>query len=261
MSNKKILLISEIFPPINGGSGRWFWELYSRLPKDSFCVLAGASANAPAFDQSHDMQVFRFDMSVSSWSHWGFASVAALKFYWRLYKQIAHLVKTQNITQIHCGRCIPEGVAAFLISKIYKIPYLCYIHGEDVTNAARSRELKWLVTRALRGSTQLICNSLNSQKILIEEWQCPESQTVVLNPGVDTKGFVAAEMNNAIRTELGWSDRPVILTVSRLEARKGHDVMIKAMAKIVTQHPNALYAIVGGGDRQSFLQQLIDVNL
>ena len=27
-----VLLLSEIFPPQKGGSGRWFWEIYRRLP-------------------------------------------------------------------------------------------------------------------------------------------------------------------------------------------------------------------------------------
>jgi hypothetical protein len=35
------LLISEVFPPKTGGSGRWFWELYRRLPRDSYVIAAG----------------------------------------------------------------------------------------------------------------------------------------------------------------------------------------------------------------------------
>jgi phosphatidylinositol alpha-1,6-mannosyltransferase len=29
----KSLLLTEVFPPQVGGSGRWFWELYRRLPR------------------------------------------------------------------------------------------------------------------------------------------------------------------------------------------------------------------------------------
>ena len=34
----KTLLFSENFPPQTGGSGRWFWEIYSRLPRDQFMI-------------------------------------------------------------------------------------------------------------------------------------------------------------------------------------------------------------------------------
>ena len=40
------LLVSEIFPPKIGGSGRWFWELYSRLPGGAYAVAAGDDPRA-----------------------------------------------------------------------------------------------------------------------------------------------------------------------------------------------------------------------
>ena len=37
----KTLLISEIFPPTHGGSGRWFLELYSRISREEYLIAAG----------------------------------------------------------------------------------------------------------------------------------------------------------------------------------------------------------------------------
>ena len=34
------LLVSEIFPPVHGGSGRWFWEIYRRLPRESYLIVS-----------------------------------------------------------------------------------------------------------------------------------------------------------------------------------------------------------------------------
>ena len=38
----KTLLLSEVFPPQTGGSGRWFWEVYSRLPRERFALRRGS---------------------------------------------------------------------------------------------------------------------------------------------------------------------------------------------------------------------------
>ncbi|MCU4675553.1 glycosyltransferase family 4 protein [Catenovulum sp. 2E275] len=258
MSAKKILLISEIFPPINGGSGRWFWELYSRLPANEFCVLAGESVHADEFDKTHHMQVHRFNMSIKQWADWGILNWTGIKFYWRLIRKILHLVESENIGAIHCGRCIPEGVAAYIVAKLKGIPYLCFVHGEDVTNAARSREFTWMVNKALKSSSKLICNSQNSKNVLMKDWGCPESQIEVLNPGVDTNKFIPAEYNREIRNKFNWQDRPVILTVSRLEERKGHDMLIRALDIVKAHHPDVLYAIIGGGDRRTYLEDLVE---
>ena len=56
MSN---LLISEIFPPKTGGSGRWFWEIYSRLPRHDVVIAAGEDPRQSEFDGSHDLRVTR----------------------------------------------------------------------------------------------------------------------------------------------------------------------------------------------------------
>ena len=42
------LLLSEVFPPKTGGSGRWFWDLYSRLDPDRVIVLTDEVENAQA---------------------------------------------------------------------------------------------------------------------------------------------------------------------------------------------------------------------
>ena len=49
---------------------------------------------------------------------------------------------------VHCGRCLPEGVMGLALKWSHRLPYLCYVHGEDVSTATESRELAWLVRRS-----------------------------------------------------------------------------------------------------------------
>jgi len=250
----KALLISEIFPPIHGGSGRWFWELYSRLPREEYLIVAGASNETTEFDKTHNLNLERIDLSSPSW---GIKSKTGLIFYWRTFWQLKSLIKQHNITHLHCGRCLPEGVMGWLLSIFTRISFLCYIHGEDVETASTSRELSWLVKKVLSKASKLISNSNNTANILINSWEADPNKVVVLNPGCDATKFVPAEPDLKIKNSLGWENKKVILTVGRLQRRKGHDMMISALPAIKEQHPDVLYAIVGNGDEKASLLNLV----
>ncbi len=250
---KKTLLLSEIFPPVKGGSGRWFWEVYNRLPSDQVVVAAGDNDLAETFDKQNPLKTFRLPLSSTSW---GLKSLVGLKFYWRIYWAVRKLVKQEKIEVIHCGRCLPEGFVAYLISKTMGIPYICYIHGEDVETAATSRELSWIVHRSLGGAEKLICNSQNTADIVLNTWHAGQHKTHVVHPGVDANYFVPAEPNPEIRERLNWGQRPVIITVGRLQLRKGQDMLIRALPEIRQKFPDVLYAIIGEGEEKPALVKL-----
>ncbi|MDA0281997.1 MAG: glycosyltransferase [Planctomycetota bacterium] len=249
----KTLLLSEIFPPQNGGSGRWFYEIYSRLPREKVVVVAGEHPLQSKFDSTHGMHLYRLALMMPQW---GLRSFSALQDYWRLFRAVKRVVRHENVTQLHCGRCLPEGWLAFLIKKLCRVPYVCYVHGEDVESAATSRELSWMVQKVLTNADYLIANSQNTARLLTQNWVLPESHVRVLHPGVDTSRFVPAPRSEAVRRELSWNDRTVVLTVGRLQERKGHDVMIEALSTIREAIPNVLFAIVGNGEQREQLQQL-----
>ena len=138
------------------------------------------------------------------------------------------------------------------------LPYLCYVHGEDVTTAADSREYRWLVRRMLANARVLIANSHNTRRVLVEEWNVPPERTRVLHPGVDTDYFTPIESNSDVRAGLGWTDRSVLLTVGRLQKRKGQDMMIRALPAILRAVPDVLYAILGDGEERARLQALAE---
>ena len=246
----KAMLISEIFPPTHGGSGRWFWELYSRLPRDEYVLAVGTSQGYQDFDKTHDLTIERLDLSSASW---GIKSLSGIKFYWRTFKELRRLIKTHQIKQLHCGRCLPEGFMAYILNRVYGLPYKCFIHGEDVETAALSRELSWIIRQVFHRADALICNSQNTANLLLNKWGTSKDKTIVLHPGVDTTRFIPAERSIDVRNQLGWQDRPVILTVGRLQERKGHDVLIEAMVEIKKTIPDILYSIIGNGERKELL--------
>tara|TARA_R100000789_G_scaffold70099_1_gene65645 strand:+ start:1313 stop:2479 length:1167 start_codon:yes stop_codon:yes gene_type:complete len=241
-----ILLLSEIFPPRHGGSGRWFYELYRRLEPGTITIVT--QDNADPGDQRVDAEfpqrIHRIAMASQSW---GLLSVTGFVLYARTLMRILRL-KPNGVSQIHCGRTIPEGFIGLLLARLLGKPLLCYVHGEDIEVARTSRELTWIVNRVLRGADRLICNSQNTKSLLMEHWHVPAKKIEVINPGVDEQTFRPASPDPAFRKRFGWENRFVCLTVGRLQRRKGHDKMIEAIPQIKKEIPNILYAIVGQGD-------------
>jgi phosphatidyl-myo-inositol dimannoside synthase len=250
----RLILVTEIFPPRIGGSGRWFWEIYSRLPRDEVVIAAGVAPGQEEFDRTHDLTIQRLDLTLRSWGVYGLDN---LRGYGRSIRSLRILARVHGIQTLHCARCLPEGLMALALKITYGIPYLCYAHGEELNFAFASRELNWLARRVLNASQFVVANSRNTQSILCEQWGLPAERTRVLNPGVDTERFVPAPRQEAVRDALGWGSRPVVLTVGRLQRRKGHDQMILALKSIRRMVPDVLYAVVGDGEEREPLQALV----
>lgn len=259
MNRKKTLVLTENFPPHSGGSGRWFWELYSRLPEEEYLIVADTFKGAENFDRSHELNVIRLPLKSSEW---GVRSKQGLSYYWRTFWALRKIIKQHKITHIHCGRVIHEGVTAWLLKCFTGIKYLCYVHGEDVETAATSREHNLLVKQVCKGAELIVCNSHNSEAIVKRLGYDDGSKIKVLHPGVDTDYFSPAASDQAFRKQVGWEGKLVLLTVGRLQRRKGQDYMIKAMAVLKEQFPNLLYCIIGSGELKEELEQSItDLNL
>lgn len=259
----KTLLLSEIFPPMTGGSGRWFWEIYHRMPRDQFVIAAGCDPEDSKFDQTHDLDLVRVPLTMNDW---GFCSPTGLRQYWRVLREVHRLVRRHEITRLHCGRCLPEGWIALAIKKLIGIPYSCYVHGEDANaksvgaddGVLSSRQLRWMTRNVLHGAESIIANSRNSAQIATEQWNLDDDRVHLLHPGVDTRWFSPVARSAETRQRLGWDDRPVVLTAGRLQKRKGHDTVIRAIATIREAVPNVLFAIIGDGEEREPLERLIE---
>jgi len=78
----------------------------------------------------------------------------------------------------------------------------------------------------------------------------------VLYPGADVEAFRPDLPVDDLRERHGLGDRPVVVCVSRLVARKGQDVLILGMAEVRRRAPGAVLVIVGGGPYEERLRAL-----
>lgn len=248
-----VLILSDIFPPQTGGSGRWLWEVYRRFPRGEAVVLAGERAGAEAFDAGHEVRVVRFAVAPREW---GISSPGALRGYWRSFQMVRRLARQERIDELHCARCLPEGWIALMAKKVCGLPFVCYVHGEELSYGRASRELGWQMRRVFRAARLIVANSHNTARLLTDEWRLSPNRLRVLHPGVDAEKFCPAAPDEAVRRRFGWTGKRVVLTVGRLQRRKGHDMLIRALGRIRQRVPNVLYAIVGDGDERRGLEEL-----
>jgi phosphatidylinositol alpha-1,6-mannosyltransferase len=248
------LLLTEVFPPTNGGSGRWFWEIYRRLPRTDVVVAAGRHPRQEEFDRTHDLRLHRLRWIMPTWGllHW-----RAVWMQMSRYVRMRRVARGEGIQAVHIGKCLPEGIIALALKWLQGLPFLCYVHGEELNMAESSRELRVLTRAVLRNAGVVVANSQNTARILREEWKVPEGCIRILHPGVDTTRFVPAPRSREVRARLGWGERPVILTVGRLQKRKGQDHLILALKQIRRAVPDVLYAIVGDGEERDHLRALV----
>jgi phosphatidylinositol alpha-1,6-mannosyltransferase len=247
------LLVTANLPPATGGSGRWFHELYRRLPPDRFLVAAGEHPRQAEVDREAALRVVRLPLALRDW---GVARPSAALRHARVVRRLRGLVRRERVSMVHCGRTLPEGLWALALRHLAGVPYACYVHGEEMGTAASSREFTWLVRRVLAGAAFTVANSRNTERILREDWAVPAAGLRLLHPGVDTARFVPAPPDPAARARLGWEGRPVVLTVGRLQKRKGHDHLIRALPAIRRRVPGVLYAVAGDGEERAGLEAL-----
>jgi phosphatidylinositol alpha-1,6-mannosyltransferase len=238
-----------------GGSARYLWELYSRFPRDQYLIAAAASPTAAEFDRTHDRSIVRLPMKIGDR---GLRKYGSLKFYLQTAARVRKLVRQHGIELLHCARNLPEGFVGYLVNQWCGVPYLFYTHGEDIGVSRRSREMAWMTRRVMNRAIGAIGSSFNTQRLLREEWNYPADRIGVIQPGVDVHRYQMTDPSPRVRAELGWTDRTVLLTVGRLQLRKGHDRLIRGLKAIRERCPNVLYAIVGTGDQEPALRELVN---
>jgi phosphatidylinositol alpha-1,6-mannosyltransferase len=233
------LLVSEIFPPAVGGSGVLLSNIYSRLRGiDVVAIADDAVEKRPAAGNS--IRLVRMRVRAS---HWGVMNPRGLARHLVLAAAIRRHSRRQGCV-VHCARALPEGVSALLSQLTMRgAPIVCWAHGEDIATALASRELTALMRAVYRNAGATIANSQNTARH-------------VVHPGVDAARFAPGSAGESIRRRLAPEPGHVLLSVGRLQRRKGHDVAMAAMAALEGSHPDLRYVIVGDGEERRRLESL-----
>ena len=144
----------------------------------------------------------------------------------------------------------PDGVAAVTIGRMLGLPVVMTARGTDVSLIPRYPGPRRMIQAAAAQAAGIITVSAALKDGLTELDVDPAKITVLRN-GVDLNLFRPTD-RMATRRRLGI-DGPVLLSVGHLIERKGHHLIVEAMANL----PGYTLLIAGEGEERASLEALI----
>ncbi|MEK4434270.1 glycosyltransferase family 4 protein [Paenibacillus sp. FSL K6-2862] len=241
------------FPPEKGGIHDYAYGLISQIPSEEVTVLTNKikdTVESNQFDRKADFEIIRKRI------YWNSNKVLLILSQVILILQLIILKWRRKTSEIHFVNVFPVGVAGPFMKAFFGVKYFPYVHGLDVMGMVNSRLFPLLMI-ILKRSDKVIANSQYTKSKLIE-LGIHEHQILIIPPGLNvSKLSGTVESVEDVRDKYDLHGKKVMITVSRLVERKGHDVTLKAIRQVIKHIPNLKYLICGDGPYRGELERLV----
>ena len=238
----RLLVVTNDFPPRPGGIQSFLQGVVTRLPTDQVVVLTSRWRDWEQWDADVPFTVVRQDTKV-------------LLPTTQVRRHAVSLFREHGCTDVWFGAAAPLGLLAPALRKAGARRVVATTHGH---------EAGWTVVPALRLLLRRVASGVDVLTYLGEYTRSRLAAAIGphagklqrLVPAVDAEQFRPNAGGASIRADLGWSDRPVVVCVSRLMPRKGQDALVEALPEIRRRVPGAALLLVGGGPARSRIEEL-----
>lgn len=242
----RVLLITNDFPPRDGGIESYLRDFCARLDPENLVVLASSRASKEklrAYDESLPYRVYRMRDSV----------LLPLP---HVARRAAQIIRAERIDTVWFGAAAPLGLLADACRRAGATRIVATTHGHEVGwsmlplarqmlgRIGKNSDVVTYISRYTRGRFATAFG--------------PQTAFEHLPSGVDIERFSPdPEAGQKIRQHHGIGEsQPLIVCISRLVRRKGQDMLIRSMPKVLEQHPGARLLIVGVGPLNRELEKL-----
>lgn len=215
-----LAVLTMDFPPGYGGVQKFLYEISRRLASSyEVCVVTPVRGDLGVANfQRH------FIRSSSPWQYW---------------KALKKLKPHRTLI----GHAHPRILLAVILAT--RSNFALMTHGNDFLKA-QNRWHKNIFNYMISQAKPLITNSAaNAQRLRILGCENP----FVVYPGTDPECFLPPDER--------LTSGPTLLSVGRLIPRKGLDLVIETLPKLLMRYPDIRYKIVGEGPDRSRLEQLV----
>lgn len=266
----KILLVASHFPPLIGGAPVVYENLCAHL-ENKISVIAprrryidgGEIEGCLAFDRLQAYRIDRVDLLQPQIKPPAQNALESLRrlffedipFCTRIAGQILKIVDQVRPDVV----CMGDLFALFWLGWFLRLkrglPIVHYVHAEEVTTDWGSRMYKYGSLAALRNTDKVVTVSSFTQNELINRG-VPEDRIQVITNGVDLSRFQPGQKDARLLSKYNLTGKKVLLTVGRLEARKGQDKVIASLPMILQELGDVYYWVVGQGSYREKLERL-----
>jgi phosphatidylinositol alpha-1,6-mannosyltransferase len=238
----RTLVVTNDFPPRQGGIQTFVAALLARRPPDSVVVMASDAPGSAAYDASLPYPVVRRPTGMLLPTRG--ATRAAVE-----------LARRHGCDNAFFGAAAPLGLMA---------PALREAGIGHQVGATHGHETGWVALPGSRQMMQRIASGLDVVTYISDYTRnrlapalSGRTRLAQLSPGVDVHRFTPHADGSVVRRRHGLGEAPVVVCVSRLVARKGQDVLVAAWPGVLARHPDARLLLVGGGPAEAALRRAV----
>ena len=238
----RTLVVTNDFPPRQGGIQTFVAALLARRPPDSVVVLSSDAPGSAAHDAALPYPVVRQPSGM----------LLPTRATARAAADLAH---RYGCDSAFFGAAAPLGLLA---------PALRAAGVGHLVGATHGHETGWIALPGSRQVLQRIAGDLDVLTYISEYTRSrlapaldARTRLAQLSPGVDVERFTPDADGGAVRRRNGLGTAPVVVCVSRLVARKGQDVLVAGWPRVLARHPDARLLLVGGGPAEASLRRAV----
>ncbi len=163
------------------------------------------------------------------------------------YLLILFLNKNFDIIHCHFG---PNGIIGVQLKELgVESKIITTFHGYDMSMFILNKGSNVYKNLFLNGNLFLPISDYWKRKLV--KLNCDEKKIIVHRMGINLEKFKYSER------KIQPGEPIKILTVGRLVEKKGHEYLIKAIAKVITNHTNITCIIAGDGPLRNKLESLV----
>jgi len=240
---RRTLIVTNDFPPRQGGIQSFVHALATRLPAGTVTVYAPKWQGATEFDARQPFPVIRHPSSLM-------LPVPAVS------RRAAAIAREHGCDAVLFGAAAPLGLITPALRRAGVTKAVALTHGH---------EAGWAALPGARSLLRRIGDEVDTITYLGEYFRTrlaralsPEAARNLtrLAPGVDVTAFHPGAGGPAMRERLGLTAGPVVVCVSRMVPRKGQDTLIRAWPKVRAEVGDATLLLVGDGPYRGDLERL-----
>jgi glycosyltransferase involved in cell wall biosynthesis len=259
----KLLFLTQTYPRFPGDTaGPFIQDLARALVRagDQVTVLAPHARELAASwdDDGVDVRTFRYapvglerlgysrSLEADETVKTG-AKLAAPLYVLGARRALRRLLRETEYDLLHAHWIVPNGVAAAPLSR--RLPLAIGIHGSDVFLAEKPVVRQWVGDTLRRTAVMTACSPELMDRVAALGLAGDRCHLIpygvdaeVFHPGHDGRG--------GWRSRLGIpASAPVVLAVGRMATKKGFQVLLPELRRLLQRHATCHVILAGGGDR------------
>jgi phosphatidyl-myo-inositol dimannoside synthase len=240
---RRTLIVTNDFPPRQGGIQSFVHALATGLPPDTVTVYAPAWKGAAEFDARQPFPVIRHPTSLM-------LPVPSVS------RRAAAIAREHGCDAVLFGAAAPLGLITPALRRAGVSRAVALTHGHEAGWAALPGARALL--RRIGDEVDVVTYLGEYFRVRLARALSPAAtrRMVRLAPGVDVTFFRPGAGGAAVRERLGLVGSPVVACVSRMVPRKGQDTLIKAWPSVRAQVSDAVLLLVGDGPYAPELKRL-----